>query len=155
MRRVWSNGGASLVAQFCQQILRMNRFGEDVEMVTAGAGVFEKLGRGRLAGKEKNFAGWQKFADVDGGVDAVHVVHHHVADDQVRTVAARSFDGSRAAVNRCRRESILVEDNRKGIGDYALVVNYQNFGFLFVVVCHQSLFRKVPGLEEGHGRFVR
>lgn len=95
----------------------------------------------RLSGKEKDLAGRQELADVDGGVDSVHVVHDDVADDQVGALASRLLDGACTAIDSGRRKSVLIKDDCQSVGDYALVIDNQHFGFSFsaVVICHPSL----------------
>src|SRR5437016_4990623 len=105
----------------------MNRLGEDLELVPASSGVFEQVSGCGLSREEKDLAAWKELSDADGGVDAVHVFHDDVADNQVGPVAARPLNGARAAINCSRRESILVQDDCQGVGNYALVVHYQNF----------------------------
>src|SRR4029077_838077 len=93
-----------------------------------------------LSGEEKYLAGRQELANIDGGIDSVHVFHNDVADNQVGPLASGFLDSSGAAVNCSRCESVLVQDNCQSVGDYALVIDYQNFGFTFsaVVICHPS-----------------
>ena len=131
----------SLIAELREQILRMNRLSQDFELMSFGSRLFQQIGCSRLSGEEKNLAGRQELADVDRGVDSVHVVHDDVADNQIWTLAARFLDGAGAAIDSGCGKSVLIEDDCQCVGDYALVIDYQYFGFSFsaVVLCHPSL----------------
>jgi hypothetical protein len=95
---------------------------QDLELVALGAGAFQQVGRRRLAGEEQDLAARQELADVDGRLDAVHVGHDHVADDEVGLDRTGALDGSGAGVDGRSVETGLVEDDGQGIGDDLLVV---------------------------------
>lgn len=68
----------SLAAQPVQQILRVHRFGEDVELVPVLARLLEQIGSGRLALKQENLDRWQQCTNANGRIDSVQVGHDHV-----------------------------------------------------------------------------
>jgi hypothetical protein len=117
----------------------MDGLGQDFELVALGPGAVEQVGGGGLPGEEQDLAGGQYPADADGGVDAVEVGHHDVADEHVGPEGRRKLNGLLAAIDGGGIETGLIEDNREGVGDHALIVGDEHFG-LDLYVGHSYLF---------------
>ena len=98
--------------------------------MSLGAGAFEQIGGRRLAGKKQDLTFREKLADVNRGVDTVHVGHDHVADHQVRTLPSGPLNCCRAGIDRGSVKSILIENDRQGIGDHTFVVDHKHFRLL-------------------------
>jgi hypothetical protein len=123
----------------------VDRFSENLELMSPGPGFLQKIGGRSLSGEEENLAAGQELPDVDGGIDSIHVFHDYVADDQIWTIGAGLLDGSGAAIDRGCCESILIQNDCQGIGDYAFVIHNQHFRLLLIaVVRHSSLFHGFP-----------
>src|SRR5262249_14618946 len=106
----------------------MDRLGQDLKFVSLGAGFFQEIGRSRLAGEQQNLAVRKQFANTNRSLDAVHVLHDDVADDQVWSNLSSLFDRCRAGVDRVRLKTILVEDKREAVSDHLLIVNNKDTG---------------------------
>lgn len=127
-----------LLAEFCQKILRVDGLGEDFELVALGARAFQEVGGSGLAGEEQDFAAREETANVDGGLDTVHVGHDDVADDEVGTNGFGALDGAGSGIDSRGIEPVLVEDYGERVGDYSFVVYHQNLGFV-VAIGHLEL----------------
>ncbi len=100
----------SLFAKLGEQILRVDGLGENLKFIAAGTGVFQQIRRGGLAGEEKNFAGRQESANVNCGLNAVHVGHDDVADDEVGFFAAGHIDSIVAGIDGGGIETRLIQE---------------------------------------------
>src|SRR5580698_10909265 len=109
-------------AQFGQQVLRVDGFGEDFELVALVACAVEQVGGGGLSGKEQDFAGREQTADLDGSVDPVQVGHDDVADEHVGFEGLGGFHRFLAAINGRGFESALIQNDGKGVGDDSFVI---------------------------------
>ena len=67
-------------AQSIDEIRWMNRLGENLEEVTMGLGVLEKLGRFRITGKQNDSAEGHDRGDLERCLDPVHTSHKDVHD---------------------------------------------------------------------------
>src|SRR6478735_4297010 len=99
----------------------MDWFGQNLKFMSLGAGFFQQIGRVGLAREQKNLASWQHLANADRGLNAVHVRHDYVADDQIRLGFTCAVHGGSSRIDRRGVKSVLIENNRQSIGDYALV----------------------------------
>ena len=66
--------------------------------MSLGAGFFQQVSGGGLAGEQQDLAGRQNLPNADGGFNAVHVRHDYVADDEVRLTFARPVHGGAAGI---------------------------------------------------------
>ena len=101
----------------------MDWLGEDFELMA--------LGRGRDRAdppvaawpeKEQDFAERQQGANLDGGIDAVHVGHDDVRNEHVGFESFCCFDCLFATIDGGCLKSALIEDDGKSIGDYTLII---------------------------------
>src|SRR5258707_8078707 len=118
----WSAGGPNdfvtyqvtlLIPQLSQQILGMDGFGQDFKFVALGASLFQQVRGGSLAREQQDLAAGKDFADSNRRLNAIHVRHDDVADNQVRTAIAGAFHRGGAGINRGSVKSILVQDDRQ------------------------------------------
>jgi hypothetical protein len=107
----------------------VNRLKKDFELVTADPGIAQQVGGGGLAGKQQDAAPWVHRVNLNGRLDTAHARHDHVAQKDVGTEVARSFDGFLPAIDGSGLEAILVEDQSEGVGDDAFIVGNQHPGF--------------------------
>ena len=97
------------------------------------AGIFEQVSGCRLPGEEQNFASGKEVANLDGGVDSVHVRHDYIADDQIGPGSSGALDGRGAGINCAGIVSVLIENNSQSVGDDPFVIRYQHLWFCPIV----------------------
>jgi hypothetical protein len=112
-----------------QEILRVDGLGQNFEFVALRPRFLQQVGRSRLAGKQENLAGWQQAADLNRSIDAVHVVHDHIADDHLRLDGLGHLDSRFATVCSHRVKTVSVQNNDQRVGDHALVIDHQYLWF--------------------------
>jgi len=120
---------ANLPAQFCQEIRRVNGFGENFEFVPLSAGLFKQIRGCGLTRKEKDFALWQLAASDDCSFNPGHTGHDDIADEHVGLKAFDQLDGLFSAIDCACVKACLIEDNCQSIRDYLLVIGNKNLGF--------------------------
>jgi hypothetical protein len=98
-------------------------FGEELEVVAAGAGAGEDLNGGGLAAEEEDAGFGEHLADGDGGFDAVDVGHEDVGEDEVGLEGAGGVDGGLTAVDGGGFKAVALEDFDDGVGDEGFVVD--------------------------------
>src|ERR1700678_4422070 len=103
----------------------MNRLGKDLEFMSLCPGVFEQIGRGGLTRKKQDLAARQKAANVDSSLNAVHILHDDVANNQVGLQSACALYCGGSAVDRRSVVAVEVEDFRESVSYNLLVINYQ------------------------------
>ena len=106
----------------------MDGLGENLKLVSLGAGFLQQIcGRG-LAGEEENFAVGHLGAGGNGSFDAGHAGHDDVGDEHVGLEAFERLDGLFAAVDGARFKAGLVQDDGQRVGDDLLVVGDEHPG---------------------------
>ena len=120
-------------AQFAEQILRMDRFGQYLEIVTLCMSLLQQIGGGCLAGKKQDLDGWQQGANADGGINAVQVGHDDIGDQHVGLEGGRKFKGFFAGIHGACLKAALVQDHGQGVGDDPFVIGDKDFGFVNLV----------------------
>src|SRR5512146_722886 len=118
----------------------MDAFGADLKFVALGASTFQEIGGGSLAGEEQDFAAREEAANVDGGLNAVHVGHDDVADDKVGANGFGAFHSAGSGVDSRGIEPVLVEDDGERVRDYSFVVYDQYLGFVVAIHLRLHLF---------------
>src|SRR5262249_2697937 len=63
---------------------------------------------------------------MDRRLDAVHVRHDHVADDEIRTHRLRPLHGGSTSIDGSGFEPMLIQDDSQSIGNHPLVVYHQH-----------------------------
>ncbi len=109
----------------------MHWFRENLKLVAAGTGVFQKICRGSLAGEEKNFALGQRSTNPNSGFDSVHALgivgrKYDVSDDEVWLIGQCEIDSFVSGVYGGSIESSLVEDNSQSVSYDVLIIYHQN-----------------------------
>ena len=118
----------------------MDWFGEDFELVTLAAGLFQQIcGRG-LARKKEDFALWKFAASDDCSFDTGHAGHDDVADEHIGLETLERLDGLFSAKHGARLEARLVQDDCESVGNYLLVISneYSGFGGVGGWICHSE-----------------
>src|ERR1017187_10023218 len=95
-------------AQAAQQVLRMDRLGQNLELVALCTRLFQKIGRGGLAGVKQDLDLGQQRANLYGCVNAVQPAHDHVRDEHVGRESGNKLQGFLARVNCASLEAALV-----------------------------------------------
>src|SRR5215475_14733249 len=103
----------------------MDRLGQDLKLMSLGTGLFQQVSGSCLAGEEQDLAAGKNLANTNCGLDAVHIRHNDIADDQVRTAFTRAVDCGGSRVDGRSIESVLIQNDRQSIGDHPLIVHYQ------------------------------
>jgi len=114
-----------LQAQSRQQILRVYRLGQNFKFVTLGTGFFEQVGGCGLSGKQQDFASWQDGADLNRGVDTIHVIHNDIADNHLWPEGLREFNSRFPAIRGAGFKTVSIQNNDQRIGNDTFVVNHQ------------------------------
>jgi hypothetical protein len=108
-------------------------FGENLEGVALSIGRLQDLCRGVMAGDEQDAAPRLQFANSDGGVNAVHSAHDHIADEEIEQLRFGELDGSLSAVTYGGLKAADFEDHCEGIGDSVFIVDDEDPGPGFCV----------------------
>jgi len=122
-----------LFAQLGKQILRVDGLGEDFKFIPTHTRVFQQISRCRLTGEKQNFAARQESANVNCCLDAVHVRHNDVADNQVWFSSPGKIDGIIPGVGGGSIEARLVQNDGQCIGDDMLIIHYKYAGLCLVI----------------------
>jgi hypothetical protein len=101
----------------------MNRFCQDFELMALGTRALQQVGRRRLAGKQKDLAGWEELPYVNSRFYAIHVGHNDIADHEIRLNRTGSLNGARTGVHGRRIEAVLIQNDCKRVGYNPLIVN--------------------------------
>jgi len=105
-----------------QQFVRMYGLIEDVEVVASGAGALHQVNGGRLTGEQEDFAVGQHFTDADGDLNAVHVGHDDVTDQEGRLEIESFAERGMPGIRDLAVIAALAEDKAQGIGNQNLVI---------------------------------
>ena len=97
--------------------------------MSLGTCFFQKISGCGLAGKQQDLAAGKQLTYLDGSFNSIHVLHDHVTDYEFRLHFAGPSNGGVAGINCCSVKAILVEDDRKSVGDHALIIHDENAGF--------------------------
>src|SRR5579862_927548 len=92
--------GSFAACKIFEEHFRMNRFGENLEMMPVCLGALKKICSSGLAGKENNLAGGLMLSDVDCHINTTDSAQNHIADQDVRVHLGGHFNSLLAAVNR-------------------------------------------------------
>jgi hypothetical protein len=106
----------------------MNWLGEKFEGMSGVFGLAKQIDRFCLTGKQDYPAAGHVAADMDRGLDAGHATHHDIRNHHVRLQRRCSLNRILTAVDSGALESLVVEDEYKGIGDESFVIGNQNTG---------------------------
>ena len=97
--------------------------------MSLSASFFQQIGRGGLSGKEQNLAGGKYLAYADGSLNAIHVRHDHVTDDQIGPDLLGARYSAVACIDGRGIKAILIEDDGQSIGNYPLIIHDQDSWF--------------------------
>jgi hypothetical protein len=136
--------GEDLGAKSCQQILGMDRFGQDLKLMPLRSRLFEKISRGGLTGKQQDLTPRQDLPDLDSGFNAIHIGHDDVADDQIQPARSCPVDGGRASVNSGGVEAILVQNDGQSVGNDSFIIDYEDSRLCGLTI-HYQVVRSLPG----------
>ncbi len=126
-------------------------FGQELEVVAAGAGAGEDFNGGGLAAEEEDAGFGKHLADGDGGFDAVDVRHEDVGEDEVRVEAAGGIDGVLAAVDGVGLIAVADEDLNDGVGDEGFVVDDEDAAGRRAGLCLVVRWERGEGWGLGRG----
>ena len=87
-------GQRGQIADFGQQIGRVNGLRQQLKIVSPVAKGFQQVASCGLSGEEKNFTAGAMLLDLNGEIDAGEAWHHNVRDEQVGGIDAGGLQGS-------------------------------------------------------------
>jgi len=99
---------------------------QQFETIAARFGLLQQIAGLRLAGEQDDLARGHCVGDVYGQVDARHARHHDVADEDVGRYQHRLLQRFFRAVHSLGVMSVRLQDYRKTIRNYGVIVNNQN-----------------------------
>src|ERR1019366_1593537 len=123
----------NLAAQAGQKVLRVNRLGEDLKLVTLGTRLLKQISGCGLPGKEQNFYFGQQGSNLNGRVNAIQVSHNDVGDQHVRLVRGSHLKRGFAGINSAGLETALVQNHGQRISNDSFVVYNKDFGLNLVL----------------------
>src|SRR6185312_12335849 len=105
------------------QLRRMNRLGQQLEVVSALLGPGENLDGSGLPGEKHDAGVGAELRDLDCGFHAIDLRHQHIGKHQLRAGTFGDLDGLLAAVGGFGDKAIAVQDLDDGIGDKSFVID--------------------------------
>src|ERR1019366_5498576 len=104
----------------------MNGFGQHLEMVPVRLGVPQQIRGCRVPREENDTAAGEMRGDANGSIDAVHAVHHDIANEHIGPQRDRRIKCRFAAIDRAGFNPAFIKDKGQSVGNDALIVNHQN-----------------------------
>ncbi len=109
-----------------EQERRRRWFGENFEFIAATTGILQETWGGSVAGEEKYFAARQEFKDANCRLNAVHVGHENVADDEIGIFPSRALDGFASVISGKGIEAVPVQNDDQSVGNQVLIIDYKH-----------------------------
>jgi hypothetical protein len=103
----------------------MDWLGENLKLVSLGAGFLQQVRGGCLTGKQQDLAFRQHGANLNRRVDAIHIIHNDIANDHFRLHGLSQFNGGFPAVCGSRFKTVPIQDNDQRVRDNAFIVDHQ------------------------------
>jgi hypothetical protein len=110
-------------AQAGDELIGVNRFGKELEVVALLLGAAHQLAGGSLAGKEKDAGLGELVAQANAEIDTRHARHKHVAEDDIGMKAPSYPEGVFAAQGLHGVKTMSIQDGGDGLGDQGLIVH--------------------------------
>ena len=111
-----------------EQFGGMNWLRQDFELVSAKASFLQQVMNDGLSGKQERPALGKDLTHLNCYLDAVHVRHHEVAEENLRVTLPRFLNRCFAVVGDGYVEAMPGEDDLERVGDGRFIVGNKNPG---------------------------
>jgi hypothetical protein len=108
----------------------MDRFRQQLEVMTILSRHVKKIGCGSLPREKQNLTPRTKRAYLNREVDPGHLRHDHIGDKKVWTAHLSSLQCFQGICKGSREEAALSQNRCQGEGDDALIIDYKDFWLL-------------------------
>jgi hypothetical protein len=119
----------TLMAQPREQICRMDRLRQDLELASLRMRLFQQVHCRCLPRKQQHLAARKLLAHLDRRLDSRNPRHHHVREKQVRLETLRQLHQHLATVHSACVETGAPQDNRQGVRDDLFVIGDKHLRF--------------------------